>query len=278
MEITYLKTKYIYKLLNQKRDMSEQSMNSIQGHWALAKMGKKVLRPGGKELTNKMINKLGITTSDEVVEFAPGLGFTANIALSHRPKTYTGIELDKKAAAILQKKINGQGRKIIVGNAAQTTLNDSSADKLYGEAMLTMQSDKDKRKIMKEAARLLRKDGLYGIHEIALIPDDIADDLKDNIRRGMSRAINVNVRPLTTNEWKQMLQEEGFEIVWVDTNPMHLLKTGRLLSDEGLWRCLKITFNILTHSKERKIILNMRKVFKQYEKHMCSIAIVAKKI
>ena len=94
----------------------------------------------------------------------------------------------------------------------------------------------------------------------------------------MSRAINVNVRPLTTNEWKQMLQEEGFEIVWVDTNPMHLLKTGRLLSDEGLWRCLKITFNILTHSKERKIILNMRKVFKQYEKYMRSIAIVAKKI
>ena len=141
--------------------MSEQSMNSIQGHWALAKMGKKVLRPGGKELTNKMINKLGITTSDEVVEFAPGLGFTANIALNHRPKTYTGVELDKKAAAILQKKINGQGRKIIVGNAAQTTLNDSSADKLYGEAMLTMQSDKDKRKIMQEAARLLRKDGLY---------------------------------------------------------------------------------------------------------------------
>ena len=100
MEITYLKTKYIYKLLNQKRDMSEQSMNSVQGHWALAKMGKKVLRPGGKELTNKMINKLGITTSDEVVEFAPGLGFTANIALNHRPKTYTGVELDKKAAAI----------------------------------------------------------------------------------------------------------------------------------------------------------------------------------
>ena len=35
MEIIYLKTKYIYKLLNQKRDMSEQFMNSIQGYWAL---------------------------------------------------------------------------------------------------------------------------------------------------------------------------------------------------------------------------------------------------
>ena len=72
------------------------------------------------------------------------------------------VELDKKAAAILQKKINGQGRKIIVGNAAQTTLNDSSADKLYGETILTMQSDKDKRKIMQEVA----------FHQFPLIEDE----------------------------------------------------------------------------------------------------------
>ena len=40
--------------------MSEQSMNSIQGHWALAKMGKKVLRPGGKELTNNAVDRKSV--------------------------------------------------------------------------------------------------------------------------------------------------------------------------------------------------------------------------
>lgn len=42
------------------------------GHWVLARMGKRVLRPGGKELTLKMIQNLNITSQDEVVEFAPG--------------------------------------------------------------------------------------------------------------------------------------------------------------------------------------------------------------
>ena len=36
----------------------EQQMNPQQGHWILAKVGKKVLRPGGKELSLKMIENL----------------------------------------------------------------------------------------------------------------------------------------------------------------------------------------------------------------------------
>ena len=32
-------------------------MNMEQGHWVLAKLGKKVLRPGGKELTHEMIQQ-----------------------------------------------------------------------------------------------------------------------------------------------------------------------------------------------------------------------------
>lgn len=258
--------------------MNNSINNSTQGHWALARMGKRVLRPGGKELTLQMIERLGIEPSDDVIEFAPGLGFTADIALRHKPKTYIGVEMDQKAAAFLQNKINRADCKIVVGNASQTQLSDESADKLYGEAMLTMQSDKEKQQIIKEAARLLRKGGLYGIHEIALVPDNIMDDRKDSIRRGMSKAIGVNVRPLTESEWKEMLRSEGLEVVWTETNPMHLLEVKRFINDEGFWRSLKIGLNILTHPKERSIILNMRKVFKQYEPHIRSIAIVARKI
>ncbi len=65
--------------------MSNQTINREQGHWILAKMGKKVLRPGGKELTMKLIRNLNITNSDDIVEFAPGLGFTASIALENQP-------------------------------------------------------------------------------------------------------------------------------------------------------------------------------------------------
>jgi len=56
-------------------------MHNEQGHWVLAQMGKKVLRPGGRELTARLIVALEINPADDVVEFAPGLGHTAALAL-----------------------------------------------------------------------------------------------------------------------------------------------------------------------------------------------------
>ena len=61
--------------------MSTTRMHPNQGHWFLAKMGKRVLRPGGRELTQKLIQHLQITKEDYIVEFAPGTRFTANITL-----------------------------------------------------------------------------------------------------------------------------------------------------------------------------------------------------
>ena len=44
----------------------------MPGHWVLARLGKRVLRPGGMELTRRMLKHLAIKPSDEVIEFAPG--------------------------------------------------------------------------------------------------------------------------------------------------------------------------------------------------------------
>ena len=69
-------------------------VSTQQGHWVLAAMGKRVLRPGGKELTEKLIDSLNITSSDDIVEFAPGLGFTAELALKRKPHSYIGVEME----------------------------------------------------------------------------------------------------------------------------------------------------------------------------------------
>ena len=57
----------------------ETSAGKLPGHWLLAKMGKRVLRPGGLQLTNQLLTALDIQPTDEVVEFAPGLGVTARL-------------------------------------------------------------------------------------------------------------------------------------------------------------------------------------------------------
>lgn len=253
-------------------------MQTEQGHWILAKMGKKVLRPGGRELTEKLVDSLHIAQQDILVEFAPGLGSTASIVLKKEPKKYTGIELNEAAAAKLKSKINGQPSATIINStAAHTGLPDCYADKVLGEAMLTMQADKRKSEIIREAHRILKKGGLYGIHELGLQPDSLDENFKSKIQRRLAQTIRVNARPLTQKEWCEILEQEGFMIKKVHTAPMHLLKPKRILADEGLFRTLKIGFNIATHPAAKKRILKMRKIFKKYEEQLVAFAIIAEK-
>ncbi len=248
-----------------------------QGHWILAQMGKKVLRPGGKELTMKMLDGLDICSSDRVVEFAPGTGFTAGITLSKNPVSYTGVELDVKAAERLKRLVSGNGHRIVMANAAESTLESQCADKVYGEAMLTMHVDKRKSMIIKEAHRLLKPGGLYGIHELCLEPVSLDEDSKAEIQRTLAKAIHVNARPQTTREWHALLENQGFEIVQTYHNPMHLLEKKRMIDDEGLFGALKIGFNIATHPEARKRILRMRAVFHQYRENLSAISVIARK-
>ena len=112
--------------------MNITDVHKAQGHWLLAKMGKKVLRPGGRELTSKLIDALGISGSDDIVEFAPGLGFTASLALKKTPRSYVGIDADEDAVKFLQKRIKGSQVTIVQGTAAQTSLPWYNKYKVFG--------------------------------------------------------------------------------------------------------------------------------------------------
>lgn len=257
--------------------MSNKTINSEQGHWLLAKMGKRVLRPGGKELSLKLVNALNIGTEDSVVEFAPGMGYTAALLLKKNPEKYTGIELNEEAAARLKQTIHTKNYKIINTSAAETGLQETSANKVIGEAMLTMQPDHRKSEIIKEAYRILKPGGLYGIHELGLRPNNIDPEIKKDVQQGLAKAIKVNARPLTKSEWCTLLENEGFRIKFFAENPMDLLKFKRMIADEGFFRTLKICFNILTHPKSKRKIMEMRRTFNKYKKQLTSFAIIAEK-
>lgn len=181
--------------------MQITSLNTAPGHWILARMGKKVLRPGGKDLTLKLMRALCISPQDDVVEFAPGLGFTASLALESNPKSYLGID----AVKLLCRKIKGNKVCFVEGNAAHTNLPDESKNKVFGEAMLTMQADHRKAEIVREAHRILKKGALYAIHELGLFPGNMSEQQKAGIQRDLALAIRVNARPLTEQEWTELL-------------------------------------------------------------------------
>jgi hypothetical protein len=252
-------------------------VDKMPGHWVLASMGKRVLRPGGLELTRQLLFDLAIDENDNVVEFAPGLGITAAMTLCHHPRSYTAIERDRDAAAAVNRLLQPPNQRCIVGTAEATGLPDSSASVVYGEAMLSMQPEPAMARIVAEAARLLVPGGYYGIHELSIVPNDLDDATREQIQREMSGQIHVGVRPLTISEWKSLLESCGLQVVVERTAPMRLLEPGRLIQDEGLFRALRFAWNVLRHRAARERVLAMRRIFHKYRRHLAAVALVATK-
>ncbi|MDG3012958.1 class I SAM-dependent methyltransferase [Speluncibacter jeojiensis] len=261
--------------------LAERDSAHLPGHWLLARLGKRVLRPGGVELTSAMLDNLaaadGGLAGADVVELAPGLGHTAARLLDRAPGSYTGVEYDESAAAIVRERIGTRGR-CVVGEAAGTGLPDHSADVVLGEAMLTMQTDRHKAEIIAEASRVLRPGGRYAVHELALRPDDLDDRLKNEVQRSLARSIKVNARPLTIAEWRRLLTDGGFEVTSVATAPMALLEARRLLADEGVARTARITANLLRDRQALRRVLDMRSTFVKYRREMTAVSLVATKV
>ena len=260
-----------------KRDRDEAH---LQGHWLLAKLGKKVLRPGGKKLTNWMIDNAN-PTNKRVVEFAPGLGITAAEILDRNPKTYTGVDQDPDAATATTLSTKqarlGIPTEVINGVASDTGLPAGSADLVVGEAMLTMQGEKGKAAIVSEANRILATGGRYAIHELLLTPNNVDQTVADNLRKALAITIKVNARPLTATEWSELLENNGFKVLSIKVAPMGLLQPKQMIEDEGP-RVLKIMFNLARNPQARKRVLAMRKVFSENAQNLGAISIIAEKI
>ena len=247
----------------------------MPGHWVLARLGKRVLRPGGVELTRRMLKLLAINPSDEVIEFAPGMGMTARLTLTLAPSSYTAVERDEAAAKIVGSYLVGPKQKCVMGSASETGLPAESATVVYGEAMLTMQTEEVKRSIVREAHRLLRHGGRYGIHEMCLMHESLNDDAKKEIERTLTGVVHHGVRPLTVAEWRLLLESEGFEVKAAETASMSLLEPVRLVKDEGLMGAIRFALNVLKDGEARRRVFEMRKTFRRNRKILGAVALLA---
>ena len=254
---------------------ADRPIASAPGHWVLARAGKRVLRPGGAALSTAMLGHARLAGAD-VVELAPGLGRTAAEIVKAGPASYTAIDRDPDAARRVAAVVGDLGT-VRQGEAADTGLDEASADVVVGEAMLTMQGDKGKAAIVAEAARVLRPGGRYAIHELGVTPDDIDEEYYTQLRRDLARSIHVNARPMTAAAWKELMEDAGLVVDWADTAPMALLKVGRNIRDEGVGGFLRIARNVAADKALRRRVQEMARTFKRYEKDMVGIALVAHK-
>lgn len=254
--------------------------DAMPGYWLLASLGKRVLRPGGIGLTRKMLDSLAITSRDSVVEFAPGMGVTARLTLAKNPRQYVAIDRNAAATELLEREFAGaEGRRCIHADAADPVdLPDGFATAVYGESMMTIHSEKNKRSIIGEVHRLLQPGGRYAMQEISVLPDDIDGELAETIRRDVMRAVRHPAWPKTTRQWREFMTEHGFEITAEHRREVRLLEPERLVEDEGEATAFRFAWNALEDDVAVARIREIRSVFNRYRENLCAYCLVCRKL
>lgn len=259
------------------------AVNKMPAHWLLARLGKRVLRPGGRGATRWLIEQARVGGNDDVIELAPGLGTTARELLARSPRSYAGVERDAGAAEFARKAIGKagfHGVTIHVGDAARIPVEDGVASVVLGEAMLSMQPQAKKRAIVAEVARVLRSGGRYAIHELAVTDGESAEAtaaMVEQVQKDLSASIHVGVRIGALAEWRALLEGAGLVVESMTTVPMRLLELDRLVQDEGVLGTLRLIFNTLTTKGAATRLLDVRRSFQKHATHLCAVAMVAKK-
>lgn len=252
---------------------------TMPGFWLFASLGKRVLRPGGIALTKWMLDNLDIGPEDKVVEYAPGMGVTARLALARNPRGYSAIERDARAAALLRADLRGdEGRACIHADAVDALpFPDGWATVVYGESMLTIHPDADKARILGEVFRVLAPGGRFAMQEISLVPETTSAKLGERIRRELVRAVCHPARPQTTARWREILESRGFSITREAKRPVHLLEPQRLIEDEGAEGALHFLSNTVMDPVASDRVRGIRRLFERYRDHLCGYCCVCRK-
>ncbi|MDQ0177221.1 class I SAM-dependent methyltransferase [Bacillus chungangensis] len=235
----------------------------MPGHWLPASNEQKGIRPGGIELTKKMLKHLHINEEDEVASFSPELGTTTKIVFQYRPKKYIAIEQNETAAKEAQKFLPRNNSVCLIGSADQAPLDNETINVFYSEAMLTMQPLKQKEAIIKEAWRILKTGGRYGIHEFCLVPNQLE-----------KQHHCINEKPLTAIEWIRLFENNRFYIETVEIVPIPAFNSNSTIQHNRLFKKVK---NFVSNVSDRKQMLKIRHPFQNKDLHVSAISMVMRK-
>jgi len=169
---------------------------------AAARLGKRVLRPGGRELTEHLVTMLDVDPPN-ASGAAPGMGQTSRVhrrqpAFVHRGGARSGAAADRAPWGPY-----GGG---VSRDRPSTPSRRRSATVVVGEAMLTCRTTPTGAIVASLPA--VAPGGLYGIHERALVPADIPEEAEHELCADCRATPTSSTRP-RGRAWRQLLSDAG---------------------------------------------------------------------
>ncbi|PID82275.1 MAG: SAM-dependent methyltransferase [Clostridiales bacterium] len=249
-------------------------MKRVPGHELLARLGKKRLRPGGVEATNWLLEKGEFSTEKNVLEVACNMGTTLLEIANKYGCTITGVDMSDEALekakrnvknANLEDKIN-----LLKADAKSLPFEDETFDIVINEAMLTMLSNKDKEKALREYYRVLKKGGVLLTHDINVVGG------VPKVLSILRKVIHVPAVPLKESDWITLLEKVGFINIKDKTGEMTLMSDEGMIKDEGEEGMKQIHENASKDSNYEQFY-QMKEFFEKYKDKLYYIVFCSRK-
>ena len=242
------------------------------GHQVLAAAGKKILRPGGRKATEQLFTWANFQAGETVLELAASFGESAIEIAKRFNVRVVGVEKNPDSVATAREKIKAAGLSdrvtIIEEDIFQLDKISDKFDYVLAEAILTMQSDVGKAKILAAIKNHLKPGGKFLSHEM------VVRNNESEVRQSLSQTIRVNANPLTVEEWSKVCEKAGLTIQKQQTGKMGLLNLRQMIQDEGLLGTIKIVWNVLINPNLRQRVLQMRRNFQQQQNNIGYIVFI----
>ncbi|NJS13034.1 MAG: class I SAM-dependent methyltransferase, partial [Microcoleus sp. CSU_2_2] len=181
--------------------MTNTTLNfkTTPGHEVLAAAGKKMLRPGGKVATEMLFEWADFQPGETVLELAASFGYSSIALAQHFNVKVVGVEKNPDSVARARANIAAAGLtdrvEIVEGDIFQLDRISQQFDYVLAEAILTMQSQSGKAKIIAGIGDRLKPGGKFLSHEL------LAKDREAEIHQALSEVIHVNATPLSKSNW-----------------------------------------------------------------------------
>lgn len=249
-------------------------------HLFLAKLGKEMLRPGGREATTRIIEACKLHENVKVLEVAPNMGTTAIHIAKNFGCKIVGVDIHKESVRKAQLNIAKEGLEDLItiqhGNALALPFEDNSFDVVINEAMLTMLPYEFKQKALAEYYRVLKPGGMLVTHDLLLKQDLEANLLQERLKE-LQKLLAVNAQPLTEQGWLKLYDEANFTSIQPESGELHLLSLKGLVVDEGWDGLIEMVQNARKTKEDEEYFFSLIKGFDKKRDLYGHITIVAEK-
>lgn len=209
------------------------------------------LRPGGLELTQEILEACRLESSSMVLDMGCGHGTTLALLdrLGHCPY---GVDI---STTLLGKAMDVVPKAILArASAEKTPFSDTFFDLVLAECVLSLMSPPED--MLKEAARVLKPNGLLGLTDIYIreIREGAECDLS-NLKCCLKGAIQLT-------ELKQLIENSNFEIIHISDHTDKLKQlTAQLIFAYG---SLKNFWEFFVGAKEAEAVTSCNHKFGYY--------------